>query len=168
MGFTRQEYWSGLLRPPPGDLPDLEKLGRSCLLSLMSPALASVFFTTSTIWEALNSVRAETGEEAAEGKVWRKSDWVIRLKERSHLHNIKVWGETAIADVEATASYPWDPAKIIHEGGSTAHEYFCGDETTFFWKKIPSGDLPRWRWGKDCLPMQEMQVQCLGQEDPLV
>ena len=33
----------------------------------MSPALASVFFTTSTIWEALNSVRAETGEEAAEG-----------------------------------------------------------------------------------------------------
>ena len=24
MGFSRQEYWSGLLCPPPGDLPDLE------------------------------------------------------------------------------------------------------------------------------------------------
>ena len=23
MGFSRQEYWSGLLCPPPGDLPDL-------------------------------------------------------------------------------------------------------------------------------------------------
>ena len=23
MGFSRQEYWSGLLFPPPGDLPDL-------------------------------------------------------------------------------------------------------------------------------------------------
>ena len=22
MGFSRQEYWSGLLFPPPGDLPD--------------------------------------------------------------------------------------------------------------------------------------------------
>jgi len=24
MGFTRQEYWSGLPCPPPGDLPDPE------------------------------------------------------------------------------------------------------------------------------------------------
>ena len=23
MGFSRQEYWSGLSRPPPGDLPSL-------------------------------------------------------------------------------------------------------------------------------------------------
>ena len=23
MGFSKQEYWSGLLCPPPGDLPDL-------------------------------------------------------------------------------------------------------------------------------------------------
>ena len=24
MGFSRQEYWSGLPCPPPGDIPDLE------------------------------------------------------------------------------------------------------------------------------------------------
>ena len=49
MGFSRQEYWSGLPCPPPGDLPDpgIEPV------SLMSPALAGVFFTTSTTWEAL-------------------------------------------------------------------------------------------------------------------
>ena len=68
MGFSRQEYWNGLLSPPPGDLPDpgIESL------SLVSPALAGRFFAcqrlihlpktdgfttsqpwlTSTTWEA--------------------------------------------------------------------------------------------------------------------
>ena len=48
MGFSRQEYWSGLPGPPPEDLPDsgIE------LTSLMSPALEGGFFTTSTTWEA--------------------------------------------------------------------------------------------------------------------
>ena len=49
MGFSRQEYWSGLPFPYPGDLPDpgIEPV------SLMSPALAGGFFATSTTWEAL-------------------------------------------------------------------------------------------------------------------
>ena len=49
MGFSRQEYWSGLPCPLPGDLPDpgIEPE------SLMSPALAGGVFTTSNIWEAL-------------------------------------------------------------------------------------------------------------------
>ena len=42
MGFSRQEYWSGLPLPPPGDLPDL---GIETA-SLKSPALAGGFFTT--------------------------------------------------------------------------------------------------------------------------
>ena len=29
MGFSRQEYWSGLLHPPPGDLPNPEIKPRS-------------------------------------------------------------------------------------------------------------------------------------------
>ena len=49
MGFSRQEYWSGLPFPPPGDLPD-EGIE---LTSLVSPALAGRFFTTSATWEAL-------------------------------------------------------------------------------------------------------------------
>ena len=48
MGFSRQECWSGLPRPPPGDLPDL----RLEPASLTSPALAAGFFTTSATWEA--------------------------------------------------------------------------------------------------------------------
>ena len=52
MGFSRQEYWSGLPCPPPGDLPNPETKP----VSLMSPALASGFFTTSTTWEPLEGI----------------------------------------------------------------------------------------------------------------
>ena len=47
MGFSRQEYWSGLPFLSSGDLPNpgIE------LVSLRSPALAIRFFTTSTTWE---------------------------------------------------------------------------------------------------------------------
>ena len=51
MGFSMQEYWSGLPCPPPGDLPDPGIKPAS----LMSPALAGGFFTTSAAWEALIS-----------------------------------------------------------------------------------------------------------------
>ena len=51
IGFSRQEYWSGLPCPPPEDLPDPGIEPRS----LTSPALAGRFFTTSTTWEAWNS-----------------------------------------------------------------------------------------------------------------
>ena len=43
MGFSRQEYWSGLPCLPPGDLPNTGIKPAS----LMSPALAGGFFTTS-------------------------------------------------------------------------------------------------------------------------
>ena len=48
MGFSRQEYWSGLPRPPPGDFPDPEIEPKS----LTSPAVVGSFFTTSATWEA--------------------------------------------------------------------------------------------------------------------
>ena len=48
MGFSRQEHWSGLPCPPPGDLPNagIEPM------SLVSPARAGGFFTNSVTWEA--------------------------------------------------------------------------------------------------------------------
>ena len=48
MEFSRQEYWSGLSFPPPGDLPNpgIEPL------SLVSPALVGGFFTTHAAWAA--------------------------------------------------------------------------------------------------------------------
>ena len=49
MEFSRQEYWSGLPCPPPGDLPNPGIKPAS----LTSPALAGGFFTTITTWKAL-------------------------------------------------------------------------------------------------------------------
>ena len=43
MEFSRQEYWSGLPFPPPGDLPDPQIKPTS----LVSPVLAGRFFTSS-------------------------------------------------------------------------------------------------------------------------
>ena len=48
MRFSRQEYWSGLLCPPPGDLPD----PGTEPVSLTSPALAGELFSTRATWEA--------------------------------------------------------------------------------------------------------------------
>ena len=64
MGFSRQEYWSGLPFPPPRDCPDpgIE------LVSLASPALAGGFFYHLDTWEALlryaflfNSIHFQSG-----------------------------------------------------------------------------------------------------------
>ena len=53
MGFSRQEYWSGLPFPSPGDLPDqgIEPT------SLLSPELAGRFFSTSTTWEVRRDIQ---------------------------------------------------------------------------------------------------------------
>ena len=47
MEFSRQEYWSGLPCLPPGDLPN----PGTEAASLVSPALAGRFFTTSATSE---------------------------------------------------------------------------------------------------------------------
>ena len=53
MEFSRQEYWGRLPFSSPGHLPGpgIESA------SLVSPALAGRFFTTSTTWEALSYCR---------------------------------------------------------------------------------------------------------------
>ena len=53
MGFSRQEYWSGLPCPPPGNLPDPGIKPAS----LKSPALAGGFFTTSATWAAQEGIK---------------------------------------------------------------------------------------------------------------
>ena len=52
MGFSKQEYWSGLLFPSPGDLsdPGIEPMSLTC------PVLVGEFFTTSTTCEAQATV----------------------------------------------------------------------------------------------------------------
>ena len=87
MGFSRQEYWSGLPLPPPGHLsnPRIE------LASLSSPALAGRFFTTSTTWEALPAAaayimrNASMDESQARIKIARRSIYNLRYADDTTL-----------------------------------------------------------------------------------
>ena len=65
MGFSRQEYWSGLPFPAPGDLPNQGIK----LLSLTSPwlALAGRFFTTSATWTVAEQQSRETSSGSSGG-----------------------------------------------------------------------------------------------------
>ena len=48
IGFSKQECWSGLPFPSPGDLPD-PGIKPVSVVPLVSPAFASGFFSTSAI-----------------------------------------------------------------------------------------------------------------------
>ena len=74
MRFPRQEYWSGLPFPSPGDLPDLEIEPTS----LASPALPGGFFTTAppgktfiAIWGKEKKQRKETSKSVMLCYAWR-------------------------------------------------------------------------------------------------
>ena len=67
MGFSRQEYWSGLPFPPPGDLPNPGIKPTS----LMSPLLVGGFFTTSTTWETPLSLFSRSVVSDS----WRPREW---------------------------------------------------------------------------------------------
>ena len=96
VGFSRQEYWSGLLCPPPGDLPDpgIEPA------SLTSPALARGFFTTSTTWEVNGPIIPILGIYTGEIKTYVHIDTVHKnlkcsIHNHQHLDNNKypLWNE---------------------------------------------------------------------------
>ena len=55
MEFSRQEYWSGVAFPSPGDLPDPE-------IEPVSPALAGGFFTREAY------LASEAGQKAKKKK----------------------------------------------------------------------------------------------------
>ena len=79
MGFSRQEYWSGLPFPSPGNLPNLGIEPTSPT----SPALAGRFFTTHANWEASvcelasfpKSLESRVQKSPAGYSPWSHKEW---------------------------------------------------------------------------------------------
>ena len=66
MGFSRQEYWSGVPSPPPGDLPNPG-------IEPASLALAGTFFTTRATCEVLR----EFAKVQSLGSQTPLLDWIL-------------------------------------------------------------------------------------------
>ena len=83
MGFSRQEYWSGLLFPPPGDLPDRGIKPASPV----SPALAGEFFTTEPPGEPKYQNNKEQKQENTPNYLCKASENISNMPRKMELRN---------------------------------------------------------------------------------
>ena len=83
MGFSRQGYWSGWPCPPPADISDPEIKP----VSLKSPTLAGVFFTTSATWHLIPGLlpgKPHGWKSVVGGSPWGRYE--SDTTERLHFH----------------------------------------------------------------------------------
>ncbi|XP_066457664.1 tigger transposable element-derived protein 1-like [Eleutherodactylus coqui] len=82
-------------------------------------------------------VKTKYGEEAADVTFTASHGWFNRFKAHNNLHNIKVTGEAASADMVAAQELPATLKEIIKEGAFSPQQIFNVDETGLYWKKMP-------------------------------
>ena len=91
MGFSRQEYWSGLPFPTPGDLPDPEIEP----ISLMFPVLAGGFFTTEPPEKPPNTyMHRIKSSNGGVGRGWE--EWWNEGPERLTSPRLHIWQMTKL------------------------------------------------------------------------
>ena len=114
MGFSRQEYWSGLPFLPPGDLPD----SGIKPISLVPPAVAGGVFITGATWEAPvfsldNPIRALSASGAADpgGSALLRGIWVPHHGIHHHpFSSFPHWPHNLLPLDICTCSFPSSPS----------------------------------------------------------
>ena len=142
MEFSRQEYWSGLPFPFPGDLPNPGIKA----VSLVSPAFTSGFFTTEPPWKSSGILfnlkkggKMDKGYNMAEP--WK---YYAKLKRASHKRTNTVWLHLCemswiVKFIEIKSRIPGGPGtKNLPASARDGFDLWSG--------KIPhvAGQLSRW------------------------
>ena len=101
MGFSRQEYWSGLPFPPPGDLPDPG-------IEPVSPASAGGFFTAEPPGKPCVELDPVGKKEQVQQMKWQ----TVRAECLGHLPEIPVWCRFSLSASVLHHSRPHGPGNF--------------------------------------------------------
>ena len=149
MEFSRQEYWSGLPFPSPGDLPDPQVEPQPPA----SPELAGRFFSTGVTWEAPKTVlisgywgayRVERRLHMQCGVAWpsQRSSQVSRMEEMN----------PAMPSVQLSFCSVWEPSRApsVGQGQATDTPLLNPllEGRTKIWQKVPPGSSLSFKVGR--------------------
>ena len=117
VGFSRQEYWSRLPFPSPGDLPNLR-------IELMSPALVGGFFTTEL--PGIPRLALVKSKQTSPAHIQRQGIIRGRLRQPStqpHLLQVLIWEFLFFPEVKIVFFGPVLPPWILLNQGSVKPQF---------------------------------------------
>jgi hypothetical protein len=92
-----------------------------------------------SLFEDLKKKVIKKGDEGAKQLEFKGSHrWFERFKKHTYLHSLRLNGEAASADSEAASIFPEEHQMSVIEGGYLPKQIFNVDETSLFWKRMPS------------------------------
>ena len=128
MRFSKQEYWSGLPCPPPGDLPDP---GIRTHIILRHPGWASEFFTTVSPGKpcVLSVNHFKSSQSSLQGRARAPLQWSV-------LHSSVSWlSHYALLSVFRCFSPP-PPTTTTKARGETLQLHRSGDFLVVQWLRL--------------------------------
>jgi hypothetical protein len=117
----------------------MEKMEKLLVLWVDDMNQNNVPVTQVVILNEAKSLFDEICEESGSTETFMASKgWFNQFKNRSKIHNVKVSGEAASADVAVAEEYPSEFKHLVDEGNCHPDLVFNVDETELYGKRLPS------------------------------